>query len=135
MRAVLRRVPTRLVGPLVCLGALGLAGLGLAGGTGCTPDLGDPVLRYADWDATAPDGDGGGTNSNTMLAEWLPDCGPDYYPCPPYGNRRNDVLAEFRMTAANDEALAFADAQGILTLGDFHRTEKKLLFVFQTAGW
>lgn len=116
------------------LAALVLGGLG-ATATGCNPDLGDPVLRYADWDATLPEDDGGGTNSNTSLAQWLPDCGPGYYPCPPYGTRRNEILGSFDMVAANDSARDFADAAEVFGLVDLHLSGAKLLFVFMTAGW
>lgn len=107
----------------------------LATAPGCGEDLGDPVLRYANWDAALPNDDGGGSNSNSLLAQWLPDCGPDYYPCPPYGTGRNDVLASFDLVAANDEARDLADADGTFGLVDLHQTGAKLLFVFLTAGW
>ncbi|MDY0000908.1 MAG: hypothetical protein RBU30_06405 [Polyangia bacterium] len=117
--------------------ALAILGIGhtMLTGPGCGEDLGDPVLRYADWDATLPQSDGGGTNSNANLAEWLPDCGPGYYPCPPYGTRRNQVLESFDMVAANDEAWELADEDGVFGLVDLHLSGAKLLFVFLTAGW
>ena len=100
-----------------------------AGAVGCGSDLGDPVLRYADWDATVQD-DGGGANSNNMLASWLPDCGPDYYPCPPYGTSRRDIVKNIWMVAANDAAWDLADSEGLFSLADMHQSGAKLLFIF-----
>jgi len=121
---LLKKIPLVAVGCALCF----------ATALGCSGDLGDPVLRYADWDAQAP-GDGGATNSNNVLTEWLPECGSGYYPCPPYGTRRGDTVENLLMLAANDAADLMADEDGILSLADLHQSGKKLLFIFMTAGW
>ncbi len=114
--------------------AAGLALLLVAPLGSCGSDLGEPVLRQADWDATSPD-DGGSTNSNNSLADYMPDCGPDYYPCPPYGTFRGDTVENLNMAAANDVAMDFADSSGVFSMADLRTSGAKLLFVFLTAGW
>lgn len=103
----------------------------------CQPDLGDPVIRHADWDATPPAADGGvdASGETAALEEYLPECDPDYYPCPPYGTRRNMVLRNIHMTAANDEAWNLADDDGDFSLATLRGTGARLLFIFFTAGW
>lgn len=118
--------------------ALPLAGLLTFGLAACQPDLGDPVIRHADWDATPPPPDGGDVDAAVQTAnleDYLPECTPDYYPCPPYGTRRNMVLRNIHMTAANDEAWALADDDGDFSLATLRATGAKLLFIFFTAGW
>jgi len=114
--------------------AAGLALLLVAPLGSCGGDLGDPVNRQADWDATSPDS-GGSTNSNNTLADYMPECNEDYYPCPPYGTFRGDTVENLNMAAANDAAMDFADDSGVFSLADLRMTGAKLLFVFLTAGW
>ncbi len=104
---------------------------------GCVEDLGDPVIRYAEWDASAPTGDGGAanTNSNNQLADYVPDCGPDYYPCPPYATKRGGIVENFQMTAVNDAARDYTADGAVLSMADLRGSGAKLLFVFLTAGW
>ena len=99
-------------------------------------DLGPPVIRYADWDAQAPLSDAfANSNSNNTLDLFLDECGVGLYPCPPYGIRKGNVLANLEMVAANDPALDMANEDGIFSFRDFYQNDTTVLFVFMSAVW
>ena len=95
----------------------------------CDDDRGTPSLRVADW--TAPVAG----NPDTALDDWQPDCGPGFYPCPPYGRANFEVLKNHAFPSANVFADQYANADGELSLADLYQSDKKLLWVFVTAGW
>ncbi|MFH2010511.1 MAG: hypothetical protein ABI333_28180 [bacterium] len=98
---------------------------------GCQEDLGDPVNRQADWDAVDPNATTGGTNSNNLLTEWLPECGIGaYYACPPYGLTRGDTFPNKYFAAGNADAHVWANEDGVFSLADYYQSEQKLLFLF-----
>ncbi len=120
---MLRRIP-------IVLGLAALVGLALPV-AGCQEDLGDPVIRQADWDAQAPGTDSGGTNSNNALAYWQPECGiSGSYACPPYGLARGDVIKNIVFASGNLEADVWANSDGVFSLADYYQSEAKLLFVY-----
>jgi len=121
---MLRRIPIGLPLALVMGLAIPLAG--------CQEDLGDPVIRTADWDAQAPGTDGGtSSNTNNALAYWQPECGINgAYACPPYGLKRGDVIANKIFASGNLEADLWANEDGVFSLADYYQSEAKLLFVF-----
>ena len=95
---------------------------------GCQEDLGDPVIRSADWDAQPPGTDGG---SATALSLWQPACGPDaYYACPPYGLKRGDIIENKFLASGNAQSDSWANAEGIFSLADYYQSDAELLFVF-----
>jgi hypothetical protein len=99
-------------------------------------DLGPPVIRYADWDAQAPLSDAfANSNSNNTLETFLEDCGPGLYPCPPYGIRKNSVLANLEMIAANSYAQDLGNEDGIFSFRDYYQNDTTVLWVFMTAVW
>ncbi len=65
-------------------------------------------------------------------------CGPDIYPCPPYGTRRFQTLRDVPFFAVNAAAKALA---GGAELGYFHHFYQlraqgyKILLVAYTTGW
>jgi len=65
-------------------------------------------------------------------------CGPDIYPCPPYGTRRFQTLRDVPFIAVNAAAKALA---GGADLGYFHHFYQlraqgyKILLVAYTTGW
>lgn len=65
-------------------------------------------------------------------------CGPDVYPCPPYGTRRYQTLRDVPFIAVNNAARAIA---GGADLGYFHHFYQlrsqgyKILLVSYTTGW
>lgn len=106
---------------------------------GCQENLGDPVIRYADWDAQAPGTDaqssgtdgGGSSNTNNALAYWQPECGINgYYACPPYGLKRGDVIQNKIFASGNLEADLWANVDGVFSLADYYQSDAKLLFVY-----
>jgi hypothetical protein len=121
---MLRRVPIGITLALALTLAMPVAG--------CQPDLGDPTTRTADWDAEAPGVDGGGsTNSNNVLAFWQPECGSDgAYPCPLYGIKRGDIIANKIFAAGNPEADFWSNVDGVFSLSDYYQSDSKLLFIY-----
>jgi hypothetical protein len=117
----------------LALGALVAPALAACGGE---DDLGPPVLRYADWDAQAPLSDAfANNNSNNVLETFLEDCGVGLYPCPPYGMRKGNVLANVEMIAANAPAKDMANEDGIFSFRDYYQEGTTVLWVFMTAVW
>jgi len=65
-------------------------------------------------------------------------CGPDVYPCPPYGTRRYQTLRDVPFIAVNDAAKTLT---GGADLGYFHHFYQlrsqgyKILLIAYTTGW
>jgi thiol-disulfide isomerase/thioredoxin len=68
--------------------------------------------------------------------EWEePTCGADIYPCPPYGTRRNRIMADIGFLPANDAAETLAGSDGVLSMKDFYAAEADVIFIFVSADW
>lgn len=68
--------------------------------------------------------------------EWeAPQCGPEIYPCPPYGTRKNRVMADVSFLPANDAAEDLAGDDEILNMKDFYSADARLIVIFVSAGW
>jgi len=68
--------------------------------------------------------------------QWDPPvCGPDTYPCPPYGVRRGRVMENEVFLPANQEAIGVAGNDGLFTLQDVFARKPKLIMIFAGAGW
>ena len=68
--------------------------------------------------------------------EWeQPTCGPDTYPCPPYGTRVGRIIEDLLFLPANTYALQMAGVDGVLSLSDLYFRQPKVVFVFGTSGW
>jgi len=65
-------------------------------------------------------------------------CGPDIYPCPPYGTRRFQTMRDVPFIPVNDAARALADDQERAYFHHFYRLREqgyKILLVAYTTGW
>ncbi|MBU1218481.1 thioredoxin family protein [Myxococcota bacterium] len=68
----------------------------------------------------------------------IPECGPDTYPCPPYGTRRFQVLPDFPFIPVGYFAEDIAGPDGTAWMHDIHQLKaegKKLLMLTVSAGW
>jgi thiol-disulfide isomerase/thioredoxin len=65
-------------------------------------------------------------------------CGPDIYPCPPYGTRRYQTVRDLPFLAVNAAAKALAGGADLAYFRHFHRLKEqgyKILLVAYTTGW
>ncbi len=65
-------------------------------------------------------------------------CGPDIYPCPPYGTRRYQTVRDLPFIAVNEAARELADGADLAYFHHFHRLRAqgyKILLVAYTTGW
>ncbi len=65
-------------------------------------------------------------------------CGPDFYPCGPYGTRRYQTVRDVPFIAVNPAAIELSGGENLAWFHHFHALRKqgyKLLFVSLTTGW
>ncbi len=120
---------------LACEGELACHGQCDADGA-CVPGPGDNCLMGC---CTAADPPFGSMEDPYPDEEWdAPTCGlgPGAdYPCPPYGKRSGRTIPNLAFMAANDEAVAVAGPDGVLSFSDVFHARPKLIIVFGSAKW
>jgi thiol-disulfide isomerase/thioredoxin len=65
-------------------------------------------------------------------------CGPDIYPCPPYGTNLYQVVRNIQFLPANESAQSLSNNEGIAGFKSFYDMESqgfKLLVVIATTEW
>lgn len=131
-------------GALVAASVVFGAGCGDGGGGDPTMDSGPGSPDYslaADAFVAQPDG--------TSVDGEATGCGPETYPCGPYGDTVGDIVGDLTFEGYADEKyyckklseLSSADVRNV-SLGDWYRTDptcpsekKRLLWLFITGGW